>query len=106
MQPLVWQMGQSHQTRVTSHICSPSSTSEIGLSSLLQFWRFVSEAKQAKRYLVSGMVQGVGYRYFTQDAAEKLHVTGFVRNRRDRRVGVVAIDAPRPHAELRAQLHL
>src|SRR6266478_3336355 len=104
MQPLVWQMGQSHQTRVTSHICSPSSTSEIGLGSLLQFWRFVSEAKLAKRYLVSGMVQGVGYRYFTQDAAEKLQVRGFVRNRRDGRVEVFAMATPQQHAEFRAQL--
>jgi len=46
----------------------------------------VSETKQAKRYLVSGMVQGVGFRYFTQDTAEKLQVSGFVRNLRDGRV--------------------
>ena len=65
----------------------------------------MSEAKQAKRYLVSGMVQGVGYRYFTQDAAEKLQVTGFVRNRRDGRVEVLAIGTPQQHAEFRAQLH-
>jgi acylphosphatase len=34
----------------------------------------------AKRYLVRGRVQGVGYRYFAQGAAERLGVTGFVRN--------------------------
>jgi acylphosphatase len=64
----------------------------------------VSEAIQAKRYLVSGMVQGVGYRYFTQDAAEKLHVSGFVRNLRDGRVEVFAIATPQQHAELRTLL--
>ncbi len=64
----------------------------------------MSEAKQARRYLVSGMVQGVGYRYFTQDAAEKLHVTGFVRNLRDGRVEVFAMAAPRQLAEFRALL--
>jgi acylphosphatase len=64
----------------------------------------VSEAKQAKRYLVSGMVQGVGYRYFTQAAAEKLHVSGFVRNLRDGRVEVFAIATPQQHAELRTLL--
>jgi len=54
--------------------------------SLLQFWRFVSDAKIAKRYFVSGMVQGVGFRYFTQAAAERLRIHGFVRNLRDGRV--------------------
>jgi len=34
----------------------------------------------AKRYLVRGRVQGVGYRYFAAGAAERLGVTGFVRN--------------------------
>src|SRR5260370_35433173 len=89
----------SHQS-----LCSPSSTSEIGLGSLLQFWRFVSEAKQAKRYLVSGMVQGVGYRYFTQDAAEKLQVSGFVRNLRDGRVEECAMATPQQLSEFRALL--
>ena len=72
--------------------------------SLLQFRRFVSDAKLAKRYFVSGMVQGVGFRYFTQDAAEKLRISGFVRNLRDGRVEVFAIGAPQQHAEFRAML--
>jgi len=64
----------------------------------------VSEKRQAKRYFVSGMVQGVGFRYFTQDAAEKLRLSGFVRNLRDGRVEVFAIGTPQQHAELRAVL--
>ena len=64
----------------------------------------MSETKQAKRYLVSGMVQGVGFRYFTQDAAEKLKVSGFVRNLRDGRVEVFAMATPQQHAELRTML--
>jgi acylphosphatase len=64
----------------------------------------VSEPKQAKRYLVSGMVQGVGYRYFTQDAAEKLRVSGFVRNLRDGRVEVFAMATPQQLTGLRAPL--
>lgn len=64
----------------------------------------MSDAKQAKRYLVSGRVQGVGYRYFTQAAAEKLHVSGFVRNLRDGRVEVFAMATPKQHAELRTVL--
>jgi acylphosphatase len=64
----------------------------------------VSEPKQARRYLVSGMVQGVGFRYFTRDAAENLQVSGFVRNLRDGRVEVFAIGTAQQHAELRAML--
>jgi acylphosphatase len=35
---------------------------------------------RAKHYLVRGRVQGVGYRYFALDAAERLGVTGYARN--------------------------
>ncbi len=34
----------------------------------------------ARRFLVSGRVQGVGFRYYTQDVAEREGVTGYVRN--------------------------
>jgi acylphosphatase len=64
----------------------------------------VSDAKQAKRYFVSGMVQGVGYRFFVQAAADQLHISGFVRNLRDGRVEVFAMATPRQHAELRTML--
>ena len=64
----------------------------------------MSETKQAKRYFVSGMVQGVGYRYFAQAAAEKLRVTGFVRNLSDGRVEVFAVGTPQQHLELRTML--
>jgi acylphosphatase len=52
---------------------------------------FMTTAKIARRYFVSGIVQGVGFRYFTQDEAERLHLSGFVRNLRDGRVEVYAI---------------
>jgi acylphosphatase len=64
----------------------------------------VSDLKQAKRYFVSGMVQGVGYRFFAQAVAEQLRVTGFVRNLRDGRVEVFAMATPQQHTELRAML--
>jgi len=44
----------------------------------------------AKRYLVRGRVQGVGYRYYAQGIADRLGVTGFVRNLRSGEVEVHA----------------
>jgi acylphosphatase len=40
----------------------------------------------ARRYFVSGRVQGVGFRYFVQDAAVREGVSGYVRNLPDGRV--------------------
>ena len=51
----------------------------------------VSAEKQARRFFVSGLVQGVGFRYFAQDAAERLHLAGYVRNLRDGSVEAYAI---------------
>jgi acylphosphatase len=42
------------------------------------------------RYVVSGRVQGVGYRYFVLKKAGALGVSGFARNREDGSVEVVA----------------
>ncbi|HKW35742.1 MAG TPA: acylphosphatase [Candidatus Acidoferrum sp.] len=64
----------------------------------------MSETRSAKRYFVSGMVQGVGFRFFTQRAAEELGVSGFVRNLRDGRVEVFAMGAAERLNNLRRQL--
>jgi acylphosphatase len=58
----------------------------------------------ARRYFVSGIVQGVGFRYFTQDEAERLQLAGFVRNLRDGRVEVYAIGSGEKLARLRVLL--
>lgn len=46
--------------------------------------------KVARRWLISGEVQGVGYRFFAQRAAASHQVTGYVRNLADGRVEVLA----------------
>jgi len=47
--------------------------------------------KQARRFFVSGTVQGVGYRYFAVNAAEQTGVAGYAKNLADGRVEVYAI---------------
>lgn len=38
---------------------------------------------EVRRLLISGTVQGVGFRYFMVAEAQRLGLTGWVRNRRD-----------------------
>jgi len=61
----------------------------------------MANAQIARRYLVSGIVQGVGFRYFIQDEAERRHLSGLVRNLRDGRVEVYAIGSAENLARLR-----
>jgi len=44
----------------------------------------------ARRYFITGRVQGVGFRYFTEATAQREGVAGWVRNLPDRRVEIVA----------------
>jgi acylphosphatase len=64
----------------------------------------VSEATQARRYFVSGIVQGVGFRFYARHSAEKLHLSGYVRNLRDSRVEVYALGTAEQLAGMRAAL--
>jgi acylphosphatase len=64
----------------------------------------VAEDKVAKRYYVSGIVQGVGYRYFAVRAARHLGVTGFAKNLPDGRVEVYAIAPLATLKSFRAEL--
>jgi len=44
----------------------------------------------ARRFILSGRVQGVGFRYFAQDAARREGLHGYVLNRDDGSVEAVA----------------
>lgn len=44
----------------------------------------------ARRFLILGRVQGVGYRFFAVDVAEREGLLGYVRNLPDGRVEAVA----------------
>lgn len=44
----------------------------------------------AREYIVSGLVQGVGFRYFTQASAMRAGVRGWVENLPDGRVAIAA----------------
>jgi acylphosphatase len=64
----------------------------------------VSDAKQARRYFVSGIVQGVGFRYFAVGIAGRIGLSGYTRNLRDGRVEVYAVGTSDQHSKLRSAL--
>ena len=64
-----------------------------------------SHSQSARRWFIRGRVQGVGFRYFAQRAAEELELTGYVRNLDDGRVEVYAIGPSTKLSELASRLH-
>jgi len=61
---------------------------------------------EARRWLVSGRVQGVGFRYFVQGKAVELGLDGWTRNLDDGRVEVYAVGPGETLSNLAAALHL
>lgn len=59
----------------------------------------------ATRILVTGIVQGVGYRYWTSQAAAELGVRGWVRNLHDGRVEIHAEGDVKAVSELCRRCH-
>ena len=60
----------------------------------------------ARKYYVSGRVQGVGYRYFVQRVARDVGVSGWARNLEDGRVEVLAAGTPRQLDDFEAELRV
>lgn len=64
------------------------------------------DRKAAKRWFVRGDVQGVGFRFFVQNKANALGLSGWVRNLDDGRVEVYAIGPAERLSDLAAALHV
>lgn len=62
--------------------------------------------KITQHLLITGRVQGVSFRFFTEQLAHKLHVTGWVRNLSDGRVEAMAQGTEKSLKELVTELHL
>ena len=60
--------------------------------------------KIARRYIVRGRVQGVGFRFFAIRAARRLGIVGSVRNLPDGTVEAIAEGPAEAVAEFRAEL--
>jgi acylphosphatase len=58
----------------------------------------------AKKFLIKGRVQGVGYRYFADRVASELGICGYVKNLWDGNVEVYAIGNALAVEELKRQL--
>jgi len=61
-------------------------------------------ATQARRFVVRGRVQGVGFRWFVEREAHILGIAGWVRNKPDGSVEVLAIGSRDQLTGLRSRL--
>jgi acylphosphatase len=64
----------------------------------------MSNDLETRRFVVTGRVQGVGFRWFVEREAATLGITGWVRNREDGRVEVVASGTREQLAALHGRL--
>src|SRR5271170_6370918 len=62
------------------------------------------QTRESRRYLVSGMVQGVGYRYFAMRAAQRFGLGGYAKNLPDGRVEAYAVGSASKLSEFRKEL--
>jgi acylphosphatase len=64
----------------------------------------MSDDLETRRFVVTGRVQGVGFRWFVEREAAQLSITGWVRNRDNGTVEVMATGARDQLRLLRARL--
>jgi acylphosphatase len=64
----------------------------------------MKDGRETRRYVVTGRVQGVGFRWFVEREAAVTGVTGWVRNRQDGSVEVMATGTREQHSALRRKL--
>ena len=62
------------------------------------------QTQVARRYYATGMVQGVGYRYFARQLAQRFGIAGYVKNLRDGRVEVYVIGPASVLESIRTEL--
>lgn len=64
----------------------------------------MTEKTEARRFLVRGRVQGVGFRWFVEREAHILGIAGWVRNNADGSVEVLALGTRGQLSGLRSRL--
>lgn len=64
----------------------------------------LEDVDTAKRYVVRGRVQGVGYRFFVQKHAQRIGLRGYAKNLDDGSVEVIAAGGPSALQELEGLL--
>lgn len=64
----------------------------------------MTEDRAARRFELSGRVQGVGFRWWTRSLARELHLTGSVRNLADGNVEIIAAGGADALSTFEAQL--
>jgi acylphosphatase len=64
----------------------------------------MSKETQARRFLVRGRVQGVGFRWFVEREAHTLGIAGWVRNNPDSSVEILAMGTRDQLTGLRSRL--
>jgi acylphosphatase len=60
--------------------------------------------KQARKYVVKGRVQGVGFRFFAENVANRLRLSGYVKNCADGTVEAYAVGNAAALEEFKTQL--